>query len=130
MLPDFYPRRNSWLLRAARVVCVLLVFSYILFYVLDLDGSNFPSLLTPVERPVIVAEVPSDAKLHDFPESVAPSGASPPLFTDRSGEYTWLQQTRVLRRFSPLDSARSHGYRVGLPRGDSVPDPLLSAFWR
>ncbi len=38
------------------IVCVVLVCSYIFFDVLDLDGSNFPRLLTPVARAVIVAE--------------------------------------------------------------------------
>jgi len=42
MLSDFRLIYSSRLWRAANVVCVLVVFSYVLFDLLDLDGSDFP----------------------------------------------------------------------------------------
>jgi len=102
------------------VVCILLVFFYIFFDVLDLDGSTFPSLPTPVERAVVVAEVSSETQLRDAPEPAEPWGNSSLLFADSSGNHDSLRQTEALK-FSPLESARAHGYRVGLAR-DSLPD--------
>ena len=120
MLSVLRPIHSSKLHRAICIVWMVLVFSYILFDVLDLDGSNFPSVVAPEETTVIVAVMPSDVELHDFPESVAPWGAIPPMFTDSSAKFSWLRWMNVVR-FSPLTSARSHGYRAGLAR-DSLPD--------
>lgn len=119
MLPGFRPIHSSRLWRATYVVCALLVFSYILFDVLDLDGSNFPSVVAPEETTVIVAVVPSDTQLRDSPDATERWVNIPFVFTDRSEKYTW-QHTNLLK-FSPLGLARSHGYRVGLAR-DSLPD--------
>jgi len=97
---------------------MFLVFSYILFDVLDLDGSNFPRLLTPVARAVIVAETLVVIEIQDTRKHAAPLRSVALLFTDlfeKCSRLLW--QTKATR----LDSARSHGYRVGLPR-DSVAD--------
>ncbi len=120
MVLRFRPIHSSILWRATYVVCALAVFSFVLFDILDIDGSDFPSLPIPVERSVVVAEVPSDTQCHDSPEPAELWGNSSLLFLDRSGEYARLEQTKALR-FSPLDSSRAHGYRVGLPR-DLLPD--------
>ncbi len=100
------------------IVCVVLVCSYIFFDVLDLDGSNFPRLLTPVARAVIVAETLVVIEIQDTRKHAAPWGSVALLFTDlfeKCSRLLW--QTKA----TGLDSARSHGYRVGLPR-DSVAD--------
>jgi hypothetical protein len=119
MLLGFRPIYSSLSWRVAYVVCTLLVFSYILFDVLDLDGSNFPWV--QVERTVIVAEIPSDMELIHVLDRAGNWENASVLCADRSREYAWVQRTEFPRS-SPLDSARSHGYRVGLPRGNSVPD--------
>src|SRR5262245_7404007 len=106
--------------RVTHIFCVLLVFSYILFDVLDLDGSNFPKLLMRVERAVVVAVVPSTTQLNYSSEESELCGDISLLFADRSGEYSrplWVE----LLTASPLGTARSHGYRVGLAR-NSLPD--------
>src|SRR6266581_3989236 len=118
MLSDFPPIHSSRLWRAAYVVCILLVLSYILFDVLDLDGSDFSRLLTPVERVLIAAVLPCEAQLDDSSEPAPPWSNVPLLFIDTSEKYNWR---RKVLRFSSLDSARSHGYRGGLPRA-SLPD--------
>lgn len=104
--------------RVFYIVCVAFVCSYIFFDVLDLDGSNFPRLLTPVARAVIVAETLVVIEIQDTRKHAAPLGSVALLFTDlfeKCSRLLW--QTKATR----LDSARSHGYRVGLPR-DSVAD--------
>jgi len=106
--------------RATHVVCVLLVFSYILFDVLDLDGSNFPKLLIRVERAVIVAVVPSSTQLNYSSDESELCGDMSLLFADISAVYSRPPWAEVLRS-SPLIAARSHGYRVGLAR-NSLPD--------
>jgi hypothetical protein len=106
--------------RVTHVVCALLVFSYILFNVLDLDGSNFSRLLTTVERAAIVAEVPDAIRLNYSPEKSESWGDTSLRFTDQSGLCARLYRIELLRA-SPLGASRSHGYRVGLAR-NSLPD--------
>ena len=106
--------------RATHTVCILLVFSYVLFDVLDLDGSNFSRLLATVERAAIVAEVPDAVPLNYSPEKSESWGETSLLLPDQSGLHArlcWIE----LSRASPLGTARSHGYRVGLAR-NSLPD--------
>ena len=119
MLRCFRPIHPSSLQRAIYVACMLLVFSYILFDVLDLDGSNLPRLLTPVTRAVIVAETVAVIDLQDSRKPAAPWGSVVLLFTDLFEKCSRLRRQTTA---SGLDSARSHGHRVGLPR-DSVADP-------
>jgi hypothetical protein len=98
---------------------VFFVFSYILFEVLDLDGSNFPKLLTPVERSIIAAEEFSEARLDD---SLKPATLLDNVLSSsvaQSVEYLRFKQP-VSLRFSPLGSVRAHGYRTCLAR-DSLP---------
>ena len=111
---------SSIFCRATHTVCILLVFSYVLFDVLDLDGSNFSRLLATVERAAIVAEVPDAVPLNYSPEKSESRGDTSLFFPDQSGLYGRLYWTDLLRA-SPLGTARSHGYRVGLAR-NSLPD--------
>jgi hypothetical protein len=106
--------------RATHTVCVLLVFSYVPFDVLDLDGSNFSRLVATVERAAIVAEVPDAMPLKYAPEKSEFWGDTSLLFTDQSGLYARPYWAELLRA-SALGTARSHGYRVGLAR-NSLPD--------
>ena len=68
MLSDFRYNHCSTFWRAIYVVCTVLVFSYIFFDVLDLDGSDFPRPRAPVERNVVVAELPKDIKHAYLPD--------------------------------------------------------------
>ena len=114
------PIHSSRVWRAIYVVSILLVFSYIFFDVLDLDGSDFPRLFTPVERAIAVAVVPSGTQLNYSSEQSELCGAISLLFADRLAEYNRKPWAELLKA-SPLGTARSHGYRVGLAR-NSLPD--------
>jgi hypothetical protein len=105
--------------RVFYIVCVVFVCSYIFFDVLDLDGSNFPRLLTPTQRVFLIAETVPVVDLRDFRELAVLSDNVAHLLTDPlAKDSRHLRQTKA----AGLDSARSHGYRTGLPR-DSVADP-------
>jgi hypothetical protein len=94
------------------------VFSYIFFDVLDIDGSNFCRLLTSTNRLILIAEAASSLELYDPSETTAPPSRVSPFIADPFEERNQpLCQTKA----SGLDLARSHGYRVGLPR-DSLAD--------
>ncbi len=108
MLAGRRPFHSSIFWRATHIVCVLLVFFYILFDVFDLDGSNFSRLLATVERAVVVAVVPSSTPLNYSSEESEFCGGISLLFADRSAEYSrplWVE----LLTASPLGTARSHG---------------------
>jgi hypothetical protein len=114
------PIHSSRASRAIYILSILLVFSYIFFDVLDLDGSNFPRLLIRIERAVIVAVVPSGAQLNHSSEHSKLRDDIALLFADRSGSNVRPPWAEVLSS-SPLGTARSHRYRVGLAR-NSLPD--------
>src|SRR5215831_20009527 len=109
MLSGHRPFHSSIFWRVTHVVCALLVFSYILFDVLDLDGSNFSRLLATVERAAIVAEVPDAIPLKYAPEKSEFWGDTSLLFTDQSGLYVRRYCAELLRA-SAFGTARSHGY--------------------
>jgi hypothetical protein len=114
---------SSILWRAAYIVCVLLVFSYVLFDLLDVDGSDFPPLKTLAGKFLIVPENGGGAHDVYVVDQPSPEGKNPLQgFGESRGHQ--LHGTE-LQRFSPLDSARAHGYRVGLPR-DSISHLSLS----
>ena len=120
ILSDHRALHLSTFWRVTHVVCALLVFSDILFDVLDLDGSNFSRLLATVERAAIVAEVPDSIPLNYSPKKSESWGDISLLFTDQSGLYARPHWVELLRA-STLGTTRSHGYRVGLAR-NSLPD--------
>jgi hypothetical protein len=115
-----WPIHSSIVSRSIHVVSVFLVFSYIFFDVLDIDGSNFPRLFTPVERAITVAVVPSSTELNCSQEQSELYRDISVLFADRSAESSRPPWAELLRA-PPLGTARSHGYRVGLAR-NSLPD--------
>ena len=124
MLPDFRSNHCSTFWRAIYLVCMFVVFSYILFDVLDLDGSDFPRPRAPVERNVVVAEVLKDIKLiygFDKADFLAEYSLVP---ASMSSEPASVRLTD-LAAFLPLVCARVHGYRVALPRS-SPSDPFPS----
>ena len=124
MLPDFRPIHYSRFWRAIYIVCMLLVFSYILFDVLDLDGSDFPRPRAPIERSVVVAEVPKEIKQTYLSEGTEFWVDHSVLVPAMSGGSVHVRLTRALT-FSPLESVRTRGYRIALPRS-SPSDPFDS----
>jgi hypothetical protein len=124
MLTGFRFKHCSIFWRTIYVVCIAFVFSYIFFDVLDLDGSDFPRSRAPVERNVVVAEVSKEIKHAYFPDKTELWVDQLALVPAISGESVDVRLTRALT-FSPLDSARTHGYRIALPRS-SPPDPFQS----
>ena len=120
MLSDSRPIHSSRACRAIYLLSILLVFFNILFDVLDLDGSNFLRLVAPVKRTVTVAVIPSDTQINYSSEQSEFCGDNSLPFVDRSAKCSRPPLATILRS-SPLGTARSHGYRVGLAR-NSLPD--------
>jgi hypothetical protein len=114
------PIHSSKVSRTIYILSILLVFSYVFFDVLDLDGSSLLRLLAPVKRTVTVAVMPSDTQInHSFDHSEL-RDHSILLIANRSGLDVRL--SRAVGLSSPaLRRARCHGYRVGLAR-NSLPD--------
>ncbi len=110
-------RRNTF--RAISFICVALVFLFILFDVLDVDGSSFPRAHSPAPSCLVSAESPSDAAaIHRLDRSELWEDTA--LLADRLEECARLQTPEIVGS-SPLNYARSRGYRTGLPR-DPLPD--------
>ena len=110
----------SLVCRTLDVCCVLMVISYILFNVLDLDGSDLSKVLYPVQGTTIVAVVPTEARLDFSPEKFQRRGDGLSFLADGSREYGpphWPE----ISKLPALGQARTHGYRVGLAR-NSLPD--------
>lgn len=115
--------RCDFVWRVIYVTCAALVASYVLFNILDLDGSNWR--LTPYasEGPVLVANAPSDS------ESYPPLNS--PLARCRVGS-DLMSCTTTSVSFCPIEGStigglslvRRHRYRIALPRS-SIPDPYF-----
>jgi hypothetical protein len=108
---------RSRLVLAVYVACTLLVFSFILFEVLDVDASDFPR---PTQTTSIkLVEPPHDLK-RTAPGAVEGLVLPQPL-TDEQGR---AQSPAPVR--SPLASPHARASRITLPRG-ALPDPSPSA---
>jgi hypothetical protein len=123
----FNPMRSDFDIRARKsgralpFVCSLLIFSFILFNVLDVDGSNRPKETTPVETCIVSSEAPSDAvALHRLSRAELWEDAA--LLPDGLEEDARPQAPELLGS-SPFNRARAHGYHAGLPR-DALSDVL------
>lgn len=97
---------------AIYAVCVVFVLSFILFEVLDVDGSDFPTLWPTMA--VRLAEPPHDdikrAVLQD-PVKIWVTDAV--LVVNGPGESMRPERTAALR---PSPPAPTRGYRIALPR--------------
>jgi hypothetical protein len=115
MLSGFQFIRCSTLWHAIYIACMALVFSYVCFDVLDLDGSNFPLKRHPLERAAIIPEVSKN--------TVQPYGLQRPelrvnlstFLLAPSGAAVGIRITTVLK-ISHFESVRTRGYRIALPR--------------
>jgi len=123
MLPDLRPNSSSAFGRAIYIVCMVVVFCYILFDVLDLDGSDFPRPGAPVERNVVIAEVPKVTEYVCLSERTD-FVANLTVLLAGQGESLQYKAMEVLR-ILPLNTLRSHRYKVSLARS-APPDPSLS----
>ncbi|HUK42450.1 MAG TPA: hypothetical protein VLX11_15460 [Candidatus Acidoferrales bacterium] len=122
MLWDFQSSHPSISRRAIYIVCAVFVLSYILFDVLDLDGSDFPRPRAPVERNVVVAEVPKDIELAHCLERAQFWLVHSLLDLPSSKDAAFMRLTHPAVLL-PLDSARLRGHRAALPRS-SPSDPF------
>ena len=104
----------SWLVLAINLVAMALVVSFLLFEVLDVDGSTFPvpsGTATAAAEPV----QPNDIKrtsLHgpaDIPIDLTTLPVEP---LGQAVQLRWTQRFPA----SPVLSPRAHGYREILPR--------------
>ena len=111
---------QSRLCRFLHLICMVFVVAYILFDVLDLDGSERPSVMVPLQQSFIAAEPPAVVESSHRPDRAGSWDESVVIDTGRQT----LAPPDIFRipLFSPLDSARTHHYRVGLPR-DAIIDP-------
>jgi hypothetical protein len=119
MRPDLTAIYRSKICRLTYVICTVLVLFYFFFDGLDLDESNLLALEIPDESVVISAELTSNLELAG-PSDLAEFWENTALYEEGSKECARLE-SEELPRSSPLDIARSHRYRVGLPR-DSITD--------
>src|SRR4029077_15892907 len=95
--------------RATYVICTLLVFSYILFEVLDLDGSSFPLKEYPLDRAAIVAEGAKDPARAYSVEKIQLRGHLSAPFPTLHCQAMRVRLARTLI-FSPLNSVHTRGY--------------------
>jgi len=120
---DYQLSRRSTLGRVVYVICTAFVVFYILFDVLDLDGSEFPTTRAPVHRTVVIVEVPKVGENVYLPNTTDlwVNVASLPT------ESEYAIHLAALDLWIPLlpDAARGRGYRIALPRS-SPSDPFHS----
>ena len=122
MPASFRAFKSSVLWRAISIACVTIVFSYIFFEVLDLDGSNFPLQRHPIESNAIVPEAELNVVRPYLTRLAEPwTGSSFSFLTKQVGPV----HPRLIE--TPLPSAfnltHRRGYRIALPRS-SIPDKL------
>lgn len=109
----------STLRRFLHGICIVFVVAYILFDVLDLDGSEWPTVAQPIEHSFVAVEPTIQVESAHRPDR---SGLWDEIVAIENGLHAAvLPQTFQIPLFSQLDSARIHHYRVGLPR-DAIPD--------
>ena len=115
-------RRQSTLGRVVYIICTAFIVCYILFDVLDLDGSNFPTTRAPVDRTVVMVEVPkftvNVADMTDVWVNVTALLLAEP-------EKTVRREALEVPRPLALNTARFRGYRVALPRSSISDIPGL-----
>jgi hypothetical protein len=111
--------RQSTLGRVVYVICTAFIVFYILFDVLDLDGSDFPTMRAPVNRTVVMVEAPKIDQ-NVYLQKTTDLWVNVTLQSSESGYVIHLAALDAPIPLLP-DAARAHGYRVALPRS-SIPD--------
>ena len=122
---DVQLRRRSTLERVTHIICTVFILFYILFDVLDLDGSDFLMTRAPVDRTVIMVEVPKVTVNVYLADTTAVWVNLTALLLAEPGTSVRHDALEVPRPLA-LNTARVRGYRAALPRS-STADPSLSA---
>src|SRR5262245_36322581 len=122
MLLAFRSFNYSVFRRAVSIACVIVIFSYILFQVLNLDGSNFPLQRFPVENTAIVPEVETNIVRPCLTRLALPWTEGLCSLLHQQVDFV---RPCLIENFkaSGLNSIQRRNYRVALPRS-SVPDHL------
>jgi hypothetical protein len=100
----------STLRRIADVACALLVIFYILFDVLDLDGSDTCRIANHGDHSAMVGETDADSRLDDSLELTSSQSAINPLVGQNSNEFTRPRRAKA-SAFSLSGAGGSHGDR-------------------
>lgn len=122
MITAFRSFNCSGFWRAISIACVMVAFSYILFEVLDLDGSTLPLRQYPVENTAIVREVETSIVRPYLTRSALPwTKVSFFLLPEQVDCVRWHLTENF--KASAFNFLQRRNYRVALPRS-SVPDHL------
>ncbi len=117
--------RSPLLWRVIYVVCAVAVCSFILFDVLDLDGSNFPSKPYATQSAVLTSADLDEIEHAHLPKLPEHWNQVVTISLIRQFDLASLRLASESRSSMPA-SARRHGYRLALPRS-STADPSLPA---
>jgi hypothetical protein len=100
----------------------MMVFSYIFFEVLDLDGSTFPLQQYPIDSSAIVTKIETNIVRPYLTRLVEPW--TEVSFPWLAKQVDWLHP-RLIENLAPAQFNKLHdrGYRTALPRS-SIPDDL------
>jgi len=127
MLASFRSFKSSLFWRAISIVCVMMVFSYIFFEVLDLDGSNFPLRHNPVESSAILSEIETNI-IRPYPTRLAAPWTTVLIsFVTKQADWLYPGFTEIFVT-SAFNLLQRRGYRAALPRS-SIPDHLPYYAW-
>jgi hypothetical protein len=118
MLGSWRLNSYSLLWRAVYIVCVVFVFSYLLFNVLDLDLSDFPLRQSPIDRTAVVIQVPKGTEYAFLSNRTDFWIDLSLLVSDMSNESVRLQQKGIQSSLK-FDSPYTRAYRIALPRSST-----------
>jgi hypothetical protein len=113
------------LFRAVTIICALIVSSYILFEVLDLDGSNWPLAQNSGNSSFLAATEAIEIKPAALARAIDGWGLE---YIDCRSRHEIAASSFVVNetKISGLRSSRTLSHRAALPRS-SIPDPLSLA---
>jgi hypothetical protein len=120
MLASLRSVKFSVLWRTISIICVMMVFSYIFFEVLDLDGSNFPLQRYPVESTAIVPETETNTIRPYLTQLAEPRTEFSFSWLTKHVDWVYLRLIETLTAPGSTQVPR-RGYRASLPRS-SIPD--------
>ena len=125
VLHHIRPKESSTFFKLFYITSTVIVFSYIFFEVLDVDGSNFPLRQYPGKSSVVVADALKDIERSYLSGLVELGKDSVPPSLGVQTDSVLLHRAGEPGP-SVRDLSRHHGYRVALPRS-STSDPSHSA---
>jgi len=108
-------RKCSLFCRATDTLCTLLVLLYILFDVLDVDGSNLAKVFSPSRRTAVEAFIPAESDFEFSARHIESLGADTFFIAAVFVACAVCRQAKP-EPFSPLRAVRDHGDRLGLAR--------------